>query len=43
MQDLLKGEIAAIHRAFDDAIESYRQIDDLVPEEPYARTTNKAA
>jgi hypothetical protein len=43
MQDLLKGEIAAIHRAFDDAIESYRQIDDLVPDEPYVRPTNKAA
>jgi len=43
MQDLLKTEIIAIHRAFDDAIESYRQIDDLVPEEPYAHATNKAA
>jgi hypothetical protein len=43
MQDLLKKEIAAIHRAFDDAVESYRQIDDLVPEEPYGGTTNKNA
>jgi hypothetical protein len=35
MQNLLKAEIVAIHRAFDEAVESYRQIDDLVPEEPY--------
>lgn len=41
MQGLLKKEIAAIHRAFDDAIESYRQIDDLVPEEPYGTDKNK--
>jgi hypothetical protein len=35
MQDLLKTEIVAIQRAFDEAVESYRQIDDLVPEKPY--------
>lgn len=33
--DLLKAEISSIHRAFDEAVESYRQIDDLLPEEPY--------
>jgi len=43
MQDLLKGEIAAVHRAFDDAIESYRQIDNLVPEEPYEPAPNKGS
>ena len=42
-QDLLKAEITAIHRAFDDAVESYHQIDDLVPEEPYGLAKNKAA
>jgi len=41
MQDLLTTEIAAVHRAFDDAIESYRQIDNLVPEEPYGPAPNK--
>ena len=43
MQGLLKKEISAIHRAFEDAIESYRQIDDLVPEEPYGTGKNKTA
>jgi hypothetical protein len=32
-QDLLRREILAIHKAFEDAVETYRQIDDLVPEE----------
>jgi hypothetical protein len=41
MQDLLTTEIAAVHGAFDDAIESYRQIDNLVPEEPYGPGSNK--
>jgi len=32
-QELLSTEIKAIHQAFTKAVESYRQIDDLVPEE----------
>jgi hypothetical protein len=31
-QELLRQEILAIHGAFEEAVESYRQIDDLIPE-----------
>ena len=31
--EILKQQIIAIHKAFDDAVEQYRQIDDLVPED----------
>jgi hypothetical protein len=33
-QDLLRREILAIHNAFEDAVERYHQIDDLIPEKP---------
>jgi hypothetical protein len=42
-QDLLKAQITAIHDAFDQAVESYRQIDDLIPEEPYGGPAKQAA
>jgi hypothetical protein len=31
-QDLLKQQIAAIHAAFDSAVQTYREIDELLPE-----------
>jgi hypothetical protein len=31
-QDLLQQQIAAIHAAFDGAVKSYREIDELLPE-----------
>ena len=31
-QDILNRQIQAIHRAFDEAVSSYREIDDLIPE-----------
>jgi ClpP class serine protease len=31
-QDILDHQIQAIHRAFDEAVRSYREIDDLIPE-----------
>jgi site-specific DNA-adenine methylase len=42
-QDLLRREILAIQNAFEDAVETYRQIDDLIPEEPHAPTIKKSA
>jgi hypothetical protein len=42
-EELLKREIRAIHLAFDAAVESYRQIDDLIPEEPYGAAAKKSA
>jgi hypothetical protein len=36
-QKLLVDEVAAIHRAFDEAVEGYRQIDDLVREDGHAK------
>jgi hypothetical protein len=32
-QELLETQIAAIHQAFDEAVKSYREIDDFIPEE----------
>ena len=43
MQDLLRREILAIHNAFEDADKTYRQIDDLIPEEPYGAIFKKSA
>ncbi len=37
-QDLLKYQIETIHRAFDAAARSYRQIDDLFPEPSYGQS-----
>ena len=31
-QELLKQQIAAIHEAFDSAVRTYREIDELLPE-----------
>jgi ethanolamine utilization cobalamin adenosyltransferase len=31
-QDILNRQIQAIHEAFDQAVRSYREIDDLIPE-----------
>jgi hypothetical protein len=31
-QDILNRQIQAIHQAFDEAVSSYREIDDLIPE-----------
>jgi DNA anti-recombination protein RmuC len=31
-QELLKQQIKAIHEAFDDAVRTYREIDELLPE-----------
>lgn len=42
-QELLGREILAIHRTFEEAVETYRQIDDLIPETPYAPTCKKSA
>jgi hypothetical protein len=37
-QELLGREILAIHKTFEEAVETYHQIDDLIPEKPYAPT-----
>jgi hypothetical protein len=37
-QELLGREILAIHKTFEEAVDTYRQIDDLIPEKPYAPT-----
>jgi hypothetical protein len=42
-QELLGREILAIHGTFEEAVETYRQIDDLIPETPYAPTCKKSA
>lgn len=39
-QDLLKQQIAAIHQAFDSAVKTYREIDELLPEKT-EKTTEK--
>jgi hypothetical protein len=31
-QELLKQQIVAIHEAFDNAVRTYREIDELLPE-----------
>jgi hypothetical protein len=33
-QELLKEQVKAIHAAFDGAVRSYREIDELLPEKP---------
>src|SRR5262249_719577 len=33
-QELLKEQVKAIHEAFDGAVRSYREIDELLPEKP---------
>jgi hypothetical protein len=43
MQDLLKAEMNAVHQAFEEAIQSYREIDDLLPEESYGGRTKKVS
>ena len=40
-QGLLMQEIAAIHRAFEEAVEGYRQIDDLFPRNKMSRYQSK--
>jgi hypothetical protein len=35
-QEILEAQIAAIHQAFDEAVKSYREIDDLIPEDKSA-------
>jgi hypothetical protein len=42
-QELLRREIIAIHETFEKAVETYRQIDDLIPEEPHAPAIKKSA
>ena len=42
-QDVLVGQVQAIHAEFERAFASYREIDDLVEENPVARSNAKAA
>jgi hypothetical protein len=50
-QDLLRRENLAIHNEFEEAVKTYHQIDDLIPqrlssgspEEPHAPTVKKSA
>ena len=42
-QDLLRREILAIHKTFEEAVDTYRQIDDLIPEEPHGPAVKKSA
>lgn len=42
-QDILKRQIAAVHEAFDEAVRSYREIDDLIPEGKFAPSAAKKA
>jgi hypothetical protein len=42
-QDLLSEEIKAIRQAFEEAVQGYRQIDDLLPEEQNVSVPVKAA
>jgi hypothetical protein len=42
-QDLLRREILAIHKTFEEAMETYRQIDDLIPEKPDGPAVKKSA
>lgn len=37
-QQILEAQITAIHQAFDEAVKSYREIDDLIPEGKNAKT-----
>ena len=42
-QDLLRREILAIHNTFEQAVKTYHQIDDLIPEEAHAPAVKKSA
>jgi hypothetical protein len=42
-QDILNRQIQAIHQAFDEAVRSYREIDDLIPESKRGPQTAKRA
>jgi hypothetical protein len=42
-QDLLSREIIAIHKTFEEAIRTYRQIDDLFPENHHGPAIKKSA
>jgi hypothetical protein len=42
-QDLLSREILAIHKTFEEAVETYHQIDDLIPEERHETACKKSA
>lgn len=42
-QELLRQEILAIHAAFEEAVESYRQIDDLISEDSHGAAVKKTA
>jgi hypothetical protein len=42
-QELLKSQIQAVHEAFDEAVRSYREIDDFVPESNGGSASTKAA
>jgi hypothetical protein len=42
-QDILKRQIQAVHEAFDEAVRSYREIDDLVPESRRGPSAAKTA
>ena len=42
-QDILNGQIQAVHQAFDEAVRSYREIDDLIPESKRGPQTAKRA
>ncbi len=40
-QNLLKQQISAIHEAFDSAVKTYREIDELLPEKNLGKTLEK--
>jgi len=42
-QDILNRQIQAIHEAFDEAVRSYREIDDLIPESKRGPSAAKTA
>jgi hypothetical protein len=42
-QDILNRQIQAIHQAFDEAVSSYREIDDLIPESKRVPPATKKA
>jgi hypothetical protein len=42
-QDILKHQIQAVHEAFDGAVRSYREIDDLIPERQRGPSAAKTA
>jgi hypothetical protein len=42
-QDLLRREVLAIHKTFEETVETYDQIDDLIPEELHGPAIKKSA